>query len=132
MKRPGKLVVPDGAEDARIMAGIEQDNDAWIPSDADWARAEPGRERDRGMEDVLAAASERPQAYHVAPTDGGWTVTAARGQSETTVFARREEAVARARELARGVPGRLIIHRCDGLLMEAGKGRLRKPGTMSA
>jgi hypothetical protein len=114
------------------MAGIEQDNDAWIPSDADWARAEPGRERDPGMEDVLAAASERPQAYHVAPTDGGWTVTAANGESETTVFARKEEAVAKARELARGVPGRLIIHRRDGALTKTGQGRLRKSGATSA
>ena len=132
MNRPGKLVVPDEAEDARIMRGIGQDDDAWVPSDADWARAKPGRERDPGMEDALAPASERPQAYHVAPSDNGWVVKAARGESETVVFARKEDTVAKARELARGVPGRLIIHRRDGALTKTGRGQLRKPGATSA
>ena len=59
MNRPGKLVVPSEAEDARIMRGIGQDDDAWIPSDADWARAEPGRERDPGLEDALTAMPVR-------------------------------------------------------------------------
>ena len=132
MKKLGKLVVPDEAEDARIVRGIEQDGDAWVPSDADWMRAEPGRERDPGMEDALVAASERQQAYHVMPTDDGWTVTAVPGASATAIFARKEEAIAKAKELARDVSGRLIIHRRDGTLAMTANKRLRKPDVTSA
>jgi len=56
------------------------------------------------------------KVYHVTPApDGGWQVKAEDAQRASSLHDTKDEAVARARELAKGQePSQVIVHKLDG------------------
>jgi uncharacterized protein YdaT len=58
------------------------------------------------------------KVYHVTPVaEGGWQVKGEDAKRASSTHAKKEEAVARAKELAKGQAlGQVIIHKKDGTI----------------
>lgn len=55
--------------------------------------------------------------YHVTPAEEGWRVTAERAERASALAPSKQEAIERARELARRQkPSQVIVHRRDGTI----------------
>lgn len=65
---------------------------------------------------------------HVVPTKDGWAVRRAGSPKATKVFGTQQEAIERAREIARNQQSELLIHGRDGRIREKNTyGRDRNP-----
>ena len=60
----------------------------------------------------------RKRNQHVVPTKGGWAVKGAGSAKATKTFDTQQEAIQRARELARKQHSELLIHGRDGKIRE--------------
>ena len=55
---------------------------------------------------------------HVVPHEEGWAVKGAGNERYTAVFDRQEQAIERAREIAKNYRSSVVIHRKDGSIRE--------------
>ena len=58
------------------------------------------------------------KSQHVVPRSGGWGVRGAGNSRDTGLFQTQNEAVARARRIARNQGSELLIHGRDGRIRE--------------
>jgi hypothetical protein len=113
---PRKLRIPGRAETAEINRGIASDADAYVPSDAEWARAKPLA----AIDPALAAEGRRSgpaRQYHVVPRGEGWAVRRI-GLRVTELFDNKLDAVAHARAMAEASGTEWVEYRRDGTVRD--------------
>ncbi|CAN5684227.1 DUF2188 domain-containing protein [soil metagenome] len=73
--------------------------------------------QNRNME-IWADGPPEGKDQHILPHDRGWAVKAEGAGQATKVFSRKEDAVARARDIARNQEANIVIHAADGKISD--------------
>ena len=75
------------------------------------------------LKNVVSGGRRRSHHQHVVPHPEGWAVKGEGNERYTAVFRYQDEAIARARQIARNYGADVIVHREDGSIRDRFRAR---------
>ncbi|MCM3714146.1 DUF2188 domain-containing protein [Alkalihalobacillus oceani] len=115
-------MVKDGYEESRAIPIATKQAKEWYENASKQEIKQIKQAGDQELQSHKKYSSSRPELMdkgeHVLAHEDGWAVQAEDAKRPSEVFSKKEEAIDRAREIAKNKQTHLIVHKKDGAVQE--------------